>query len=110
VVTIDHFKPDIDLEESIGFVRLKVGDKIFENHEVFANLRKVKVEDPHITFEKSGNTVTIKAEKPAFGVRITTGKDEILEDNFFAISPNHPKRIKVPKSDFKILSVYDFLK
>ncbi len=110
VFNVDRFKAPEGLERTIGFVRLKVGDDLFENHEVFANLRREKIEDPKITFKKSGNMLEIKAEKPAFGVRITTEKDEVLEDNFFAISPNHPKKIKVPQSDFKILSAYDFLK
>ncbi len=110
VLRIDNFKVPDNLAEAIGFVRLKVGSMVFENHEIFANLRKAKLEDPHIAFEKSGDILTIKAERPALGVRITTQKDEVLEDNFFAISPDHPKRIKAPKSDFKISSMYDFLK
>ncbi|MGC9219626.1 MAG: glycoside hydrolase family 2 protein, partial [Athalassotoga sp.] len=110
VLNVDNFRFSDNLAEAIGFVRLKAGNKVFENHEVFANLRKIKLEDPYITFEKSGDTLTIKTEKPAFGVRITTEKDEVLEDNLFAISPDRPKQIKAPKSDFKTSSMYDFLK
>jgi beta-mannosidase len=111
VLTVDNLKiPECDLKKTLGFIRLKIGDRMVENHELFANLRRENLEDPKITFKKSGSTLEIKAEKPAFGVRITTEKDEVLEDNFFAIAPDHPKRIKVPESEFRISSAYDFLK
>ena len=109
VLSVDNFKAE-DFKKAIGFVRLEVGDKVFENHEIFANLREVKLEDPKITFKKSGDTLEIKAEKPAVGVKIVTERDEVLEDNIFTISPEHIKRIKAPMSDFKIISAYDFLK
>jgi len=111
VLTVDNLKiPECDLKKTLGFVRLKIGDRMVENHELFANLRRENLEDPKITFKKSGSTLEIKAEKPAFGVRITTEKDEVLEDNFFSITPEHSKKIKVPESEFRISSAYDFLK
>ncbi len=95
-----------DLDKAIVFVRFDVGDRVYKNHKLFANLRDIPVIDPEIKMESRKEEFILTTRFPAYGVWI---EGEGVEDNFFSISPKYPVRIKASEIR-KILSVYDFLR
>lgn len=111
VTTIDQLNiSNIDLDNSIAYLILKQNGKtIIENHELFADLRKNKLNDPKITYEKEGNNLILSCEKPALGVNVKVKGENYSQDNFFALFPSYPKVLNNIEGEINIKSAFDYL-
>src|SRR5690606_29867453 len=71
VMIIDriHVEEDI-LSKSVGYIAVKKDDDVIENHEIFADLRINKLDNPHITYKVEGRNLILKTQKPAIGVNV----------------------------------------
>ncbi|KUK15179.1 MAG: Glycoside hydrolase family 2 sugar binding [Petrotoga mobilis] len=112
VTTIDQLNiSNIDLDNSIAYLILKQNGKIIiENHELFADLRKNKLNDPKITFRKDGNSLILSCEKPALGVNVKVNGENYSQDNFFALFPSYPKVLNNVEGEISIKSTFDYLR
>jgi len=111
VITVDQLNiSNIDLDNSIAYLILKQNGKIIiENHELFADLRKNKLNDPKITYKKDGNNLILSCEKPALGVNVKVNGENYSQDNFFALFPSYPKVLNNIEGEISIKSTFDYL-
>jgi len=111
VTTIDQLNiSKIDIYNSIAYLILKQNGKIIiENHELFADLRKNKLNDPKITYKKEGNNLILSCEKPALGVNVKVKGETYSQENFFALFPSYPKVLNNIEGEISIKSAFDYL-
>jgi len=110
VVEIDSLNlSDYDLRNSVGYLYVTVKGNVYSNYMVFDRFRNLKIKNPELKVEKTGNVVSITCIRPAFGVRIVSENDEKLEDNFFFLKPGEIRKLTLFDEDFKVESLYDFL-
>ncbi len=111
VTTIDQLNiSNVDIDNSIAYLILKQNGKtIIENHELFADLRKNKLNDPKITYKKEGNNLILSCEKPALGVNVKVNGENYSQENFFALFPSYPKVLNNIEGEITIKSAFDYL-
>ncbi|RAO99715.1 glycosyl hydrolase family 2 [Petrotoga sp. 9PW.55.5.1] len=111
VITIDNIcAKDFEINNTIAFLRIKQNGKtIIENHELFADLRINRLNDPEIFYKKDGDSLILECKKPALGVNIRVDGENFTEDNFFALFPNNSRILKNVVGEISIKSAYDFI-
>lgn len=111
VITIDHIgTKDFEIANTIAFLSIKQnGTSIIENHELFADLRINRLDDPEIFYKKDGDSLILECKKPALGVNIRVDGENYTEDNFFALFPNNQRILKNVEGEVSIKSAYDFI-
>lgn len=92
------------------FVDVEVEGRVFSNYKVFKKWRDLELEDPEIDVTVAGRLLTLRAKKPAFGVRILSENDEELEDNFMFLKPFEERKVNLPGEFYAVKSLYDYLK
>lgn len=92
------------------FVDVEVEGRVFSNYKVFKKWRDLELEDPEIDVTVAGRLLTLRAKKPAFGVRILSENDEELEDNFLFLKPFEERKVNLPGEFYAVKSLYDYLK
>ena len=111
VITIDNIcTKDFEITNTIAFLSIKQNGKtIIENHELFADLRINRLDDPEIFYKKDGDSLILECKKPALGVNIRVDGENYTEDNFFALFPNNQRILKNVEGEVSIKSAYDFI-
>jgi len=111
VITLDHIcTNDFEINNTIAFLSIKQNGKtIIENHELFADLRINRLNDPEIFYKKDGDSLILECKKPALGVNIRVDGENYTEDNFFALFPNNSRILKKVEGEVSIKSAYDFI-
>jgi beta-mannosidase len=110
VMIIDriHVEEDI-LSKSVGYIAVKKDDDVIENHEIFADLRINKLDNPHITYKVEGRNLILKTQKPAIGVNVRVDGENYSGDNFFSLFPGKTKILKNVEGEVFVKSAFDFL-
>jgi len=94
----------------VFFVDVEVEGRVFSNYKVFKKWRDLELKDPEIDVTVVGRLLTLRAKKPAFGVRILSENDEELEDNFLFLKPFEERKVNLPGEFYAVKSLYDYLK
>ncbi len=103
--------PGIDIYNTYFYYELFEEDRLISSGSVIFSLPKYfQFENPHLTFEVSGDMITVMSDCYAKSVEILNeNEDIILSDNYFDMNPGK-RTVQVIKGDvdkLRLRSVYD---
>ncbi|SHE41775.1 beta-mannosidase [Caldanaerobius fijiensis DSM 17918] len=91
-----------ELLNSVIYVQITVNGVTYENYKVFDRFRNLELVQPNISCNVDGNTITLTADVPAFGVFVETEEDVDLSDNCLNMIPGEKYTIKCSGTPGKI--------
>ncbi|MEK6645591.1 MAG: sugar-binding domain-containing protein [Candidatus Firestonebacteria bacterium] len=90
------------LLNSVIFVDVIVGDKVYGNYLVFDRFRNLDIPKAKINLIQKGNILNVIADKPVFGLFIESENDVDISDNCLILEPVRNYEIKFSDNPGKI--------
>lgn len=100
-----------ELLDTVVYLELQIKGEVYRNYLVFDRFRNLNLQSVHIETQVNGDIITLRSDKPGFGVFVEPETDVDISDNCLILEPGVPYELRCSGNPgrLELHSVHDLI-